>query len=40
MNPFLANVPILYPQETEENIWLPDTFKEYKIGTLASSSIR
>ena len=40
MNTFLANFPILYPLKTGENLWFSDTFKEYKIGTLASSSIR
>ena len=29
-NPFLANVPILYPLETPDNLWFSGVFREYK----------
>ena len=35
VNPFLANVPILYPLKTPENLWFSGVFKGYKMGTLA-----
>ena len=35
INPFLANVPILYSLKTPENQRISDVFKGYKIGTLA-----
>ena len=34
-NPFLANMPILYPQKTPENLPFASVFRGYKMGTLA-----
>ena len=39
-NPFLVNVPILYPLKTPENLWFSGVFREYKIGTLARNRLR
>ena len=36
---FLANVPILYPLKTPENLWLSDVFRGYKMGTLAGNGL-
>ena len=38
-NPFLANVPILYPLKTPENFWFSGIFRGYKIGTLARNGL-
>ena len=35
-NPFLVNVPILYPLKTPENLWV---FRGYKMGTLARNGL-
>ena len=35
LNPFLTNVPLLYPLKTPENHWFSGVFRGYKIGTLA-----
>ena len=35
LNPFLANVPILYLLKTPENQRFPGVFRRYKMGTLA-----
>ena len=34
LNPFLANVPILYPLKTPENQRFSGVFRWYKMGTL------
>ena len=39
LNPFLANVPILYPLKTPENLWFSGVFRGYKIGTLAGNGL-
>ena len=39
INPFLANVPILYPLKTPENLWLFGVFRGYKMGTLARNRL-
>ena len=36
INPFLANVPILYPLKTPENL---GAFSGYKMGTLARNGL-
>ena len=36
INPFLANVLILYPLKTPENLWFPGVPLRYKMATLAS----
>ena len=38
INPFLANVPILYPLKTPENQRFPDVWG-YKMGTLARNRL-
>ena len=35
INPFLANVPILYPLKIQENQRFSNVFRGYKMGTLA-----
>ena len=35
LNPFLANVPILYPLKTPENLWFSGVFRGYKMGAFA-----
>ena len=39
-NPFLANVPILYPLKTPEKQRFSNVFKRYKLGTLARYGLR
>ena len=39
LNPFLANVPVLYPQKTLENLWFFGVFRGYKMGTLARNGL-
>ena len=39
INPFLANVPVLYPQKTLENFWVSGVFKGYKMGTLVRNRL-
>ena len=39
INPSLANVPILYPLKTSENLWFSGVFRGYKIGTLARNGL-
>ena len=31
-NPFMANVPILYPLKTPENLWFSGVFRGYNMG--------
>ena len=38
INPFLANVPILYPLKTPENQRF-SVFRRYKLGTLATNGL-
>ena len=38
-NPFLANVPILYPLKTLKNLWFFGIFSGYKMGTLARNGL-
>ena len=33
----MANVPILYPLKTPENLWFSGVFRGYKIETLAKN---
>ena len=40
LNPFLANVSILYPLKTPENLWFSGVFRGYKMGTLARNGLR
>ena len=40
INPFLVNVPILYPLKTIENQNFSGFFKGYKIGTLARNGLK
>ena len=35
LNPFLANIPVLYYLKTTENLWLSGVFRRYKMRTLA-----
>ena len=37
--PFLANVPVLYPLKTPENLWFPGIFREYRPGPLAGNEL-
>ena len=39
VNPFLANVPILYPPKTPENQRFSGVFRGYKMGTLARNGL-
>ena len=39
-NPFLANVPILYPLKTAENIWFSGFFRGYKIGAMPGNGLK
>ena len=39
INPFLANIPILYPLKTTENSTFSVVFRGYKMGTLARNRI-
>ena len=39
INPFLANVPILYPLKTPENLWFSSVFRGYKMGKLARNGL-
>ena len=39
-NPFLANVPILYPLKTPENQRFSGVFREHKMGILARNELR
>ena len=39
LNPFHANVPILYPLKTPENQRFSHVFKGYKMETLARNSL-
>ena len=38
-NPFLANVPILYPLKTPENQRFSGVFRGYKMGKLARNGL-
>ena len=39
INPFLANVPILYPLKIPEKLWFSGVFWGYKMGTLARNRL-
>ena len=39
LNPYLANVPILYPLKTPENQSFSDVFRGYKMETLAKNGL-
>ena len=39
LSSFLANVPILYPLKTPENLWFFGVFRRYKMGTLAKNGL-
>ena len=39
MDPFLANVPKLYPLKTPENQKVFGVFRGYKMGTMARNSL-
>ena len=39
LNPFLANVHILYPLKTPENQRFSGVFRGYKMGTLAGNEL-
>ena len=39
LNPFLANIPILYPLKTPENLWFSGVFRRYEMGTLAKNGL-
>ena len=39
VNPFLANVPILYPLKTPENQRFSGAFRGYKMGTMARNGL-
>ena len=39
INLFLANVPILYPLKTPENLWFSSVFSRYKMGTLTQNRL-
>ena len=39
LNPFLHNVPILYPLKTPENLWFSGVFRGYELGTLARNGL-
>ena len=38
-NPYLANVPILHPLKTPENLWFSGVFRGYKMRTLARNGL-
>ena len=40
LNPLLANIPILYPLKTPENLRFSSVFRGYKMGILARSGLR
>ena len=40
INPFLPNVPILYPLKTPENLWFLSIFRGYKMGTSARNGLK
>ena len=39
INPFLANVPLLYPLKTSENLRLSDVSRGYRSGTLVKNGL-
>ena len=39
VNPFLANVPILYPRKTPENLWFSGVFRRYKMGKFVRNGL-
>ena len=39
LNPFLANIPILYPLKAPENQRLSGVSRGYKMGTLAGNGL-
>ena len=40
INPFLVNVPILYPLKRPENQRFSGVFRGYKMGTLAGNMLK
>ena len=40
MNPFLTNVPLLYPLKTSENLRFSDDFRGYRGGTLVENGLK
>ena len=40
INPFLPNVPILYPLKTPKKQRFSGVFKGYKVGTLARNGLK
>ena len=38
-NRFSANVPLLYPLKTSENIWFSNDFRGYRSGILAENRL-
>ena len=38
-NPFLTNVPLLYPLKTSENLRFSDDFRGYRRGTLVENGL-
>ena len=39
LNPFLPNVPILYPLKIPENLWFSGVFRGCKMGPLARNGL-
>ena len=39
LNPFLANVPILYLLKTPENLWFCGAFRGYKMGIFVRNGL-
>ena len=39
VNPFLANIPILYPLKTPEKRSISGVFRRYKMGILAINGL-
>ena len=39
-NPFLTNVPILYPLKTPENIWFSGVIMCYKMGAMTRNRLK
>ena len=39
INPFWANVPILHPLKTPENLWFSGVFRGCRMGTLVRNGL-
>ena len=39
INPFLTNIPLLYPRKTSKNLRFSDVFREYRSGTVAENGL-